>query len=149
MSSPLFDSLMEDIKVCMKNREADKLVALRSLHAQIKDVTVNAGKEVTDGDVAAVVGKAIKQRADAIEQYKVGNRMDLVEKEQKEVEAIKKYLPQQMERAEIEKCVRAVMTETGAAGKKDMGKVMQALLPQVKGRADGKLVSQIVQELLG
>ncbi|MFH0879688.1 MAG: GatB/YqeY domain-containing protein [Lentisphaerota bacterium] len=148
MSSVVFETLLADIKILMKNREADKLVALRSLHAQIKDVTTNAGREVTDEDVAAVAAKAIKQRTDAIEQYRAGNRTDLADKEQLEIDLIKKYLPQQLDRSAIEELVRKCIAETGAAGKKDMGKVMQALMPQVKGKADGKMVSQVVQELL-
>jgi len=149
MSSKLLDDLLADIKTAMKNRENDKLVALRSLHAQIKDATVNVGREATDGDVATVLAKAIKQRQDSIEQFRTGGREDLVAKEQQEIDIYKKYQPAQLSQAEIEALVKEAITATGAAGKKDMGKVMQALMPQVKGRADGKLVNQVVQGLLG
>ncbi len=149
MSSKLLDDLLADIKTAMKSRENDKLVALRSLHAQIKDATVNQGKETTDGDVATVLAKAIKQRQDSIEQFRAGGREDLVVKEQQEIEIYKKYQPAQLSQPEIEELVKKAIAETGAAGKKDMGKVMQALMPQVKGRADGKLVNQVVQALLG
>lgn len=148
MSSKLLDDLLADIKTAMKSRENDKLVALRSLHAQIKDATVNVGREATDGDVATVLAKAIKQRQDSIEQFRTGGREDLVAKEQQEIDIYKKYQPAQLSQAEIEALVKEAITATGAAGKKDMGKVMQALMPQVKGRADGKLVNQIVQSLL-
>ena len=149
MSSKLLDDLLADIKSAMKNRENEKLTALRTLHAQIKDATTNAGKEATDGEVAVIVAKAIKQRLDAAEQYKQGSRQDLVDRELAEAELFKKYQPQQLGQAEIEELVRKAIAETGAAGKKEMGKVMAVLMPQVKGRADGKLVNQIVQGLLG
>ena len=149
MSSKLLDDLLADIKSAMKNRENEKLTALRTLHAQIKDATTNAGKEATDGEVAVIVAKAIKQRLDAAEQYKQGARQDLVDRELAEAELFKKYQPQQLGQAEIEDLVRKAIAETGAAGKKEMGKVMAVLMPQVKGRADGKLVNQIVQGLLG
>ena len=149
MSSKLLDDLLADIKSAMKNRENEKLTALRTLHAQIKDATTNAGKEATDGEVAVIVAKAIKQRLDAAEQYKHGARQDLVDRELAEAELFKKYQPQQLGQAEIEELVRKAIAETGAAGKKEMGKVMAVLMPQVKGRADGKLVNQIVQGLLG
>ena len=149
MSSKLFDEMLADIKSAMKNHETDKLTALRTLHAQIKDATVNAGKEVSDSEVAVIVAKAIKQRFDAAEQYKQGARQDLVDKEFMEAELFKKYQPQQLSPAEIEELVRKAIAETGASGKKEMGKVMAVLMPQVKGRADGKLVNQVVQSLLG
>ena len=148
MSSKLLDDLLADIKGAMKSRENDKLTALRTLHAQIKDATTNAGKEVSDGEVAVIVAKAIKQRLDAAEQYKQGARQDLVDKELMEAELFKKYQPQQLGQAEIEELVRKAIAETGAIGKKEMGKVMAVLMPQIKGCADGKLVNQIVQALL-
>ena len=148
MSSKLLDDLLADIKSAMKNRENEKLTALRTLHAQIKDATTNAGKEATDGEVAVIVAKAIKQRLDAAEQYKQGARQDLVDRELAEAELFKKYQPQQLGQAEIEELVRKAIAETGAAGKKEMGKVMAVLMPQVKGRANSKLMNQVVQALL-
>jgi uncharacterized protein len=148
MSSKLLDDLLADIKGAMKNRESDKLTALRTLHAQIKDATTNAGKEESDGEVAVIVAKAIKQRLDAAEQFKQGARQDLVDKELMEAELFKKYQPQQLAQAEIEELVRKAIAETGAVGRKEMGKVMAVLMPEVKGRADGKLVNQVVQALL-
>jgi uncharacterized protein len=149
MNSRLLEQLLADIKAAMKNRENDKLTALRTLHAQIKDATVNVGKEVTDAAVATVVAKAIKQRLDAAEQYKQGARQDLVDQELMEAEIFKKYQPRQLTQAEIEELVRKAIVETGAVGKQDMGKVMGVLMPQVKGRADGRLVNQAVQAHLG
>ena len=149
MNSTLLDQLLSDIKDAMKNRENDRLTALRTLHAQIKDATVNIGKEATNGEVATVVAKAIKQRLDDAELYKQGARQDLADKELIEAEAFKKYQPQQLTQAEIEELIRKAIVETGAIGKKDMGKVMGVLMPQVKGRVDGRLVNQVVLTLLG
>jgi uncharacterized protein YqeY len=149
MATALLDALLADIKEAMKSRDADRLGALRMLHAQIKDATVNAGKEPTDADVATIVAKAIKQRQDAVEQFRQGGREDLAAKDEKEIAFYRKYQPQQLAPAEIEALARKAVAETGAAGRKDMGKVMAALMPHVKGRADGKIVNQVVQSLLG
>lgn len=148
MASVVMDQLMADIKEAMKAQNSEAVLALRTLHAAIKDQTVNAGAEVTDEAVASVVAKAIKQRTDAIEQFEAANRQDLVEKERKQVALYRKYQPRQLDRAEIEALVRQCIAESGAASKKEMGKVMALLMPKVKGCADGKLVNQVVQSLL-
>ncbi len=149
MGSLLLDTLLADIKTAMKAQDPDKLTALRMLNAQIKDATVNAGKEPTDEVVASIVAKAIKQRQDSVEQFKAAGRSDLEAKEQREIGLFRAYQPQQLSAGEIEVLVKAAVSETGAAGKKDLGKVMQALMPKVKGRSDGKLVNQIVMAQLG
>ncbi len=148
MASAFMDQLTNDIKVAMKAQEGETLLALRTLLAAIKDQTVNAGVEVTDEVVTSVVGKAIKQRLDAIEQFSAAGRQDLVVKEQAQVELYRKYQIAQLDRGEIETIVKQCIAESGAASKKEMGKVMQLLMPKVKGRADGKLVNQVVQSLL-
>ena len=148
MASAILDRILADIKEAMKAKSADTLIALRTLHAAIKDQTVNAGVEATDENVTAVIAKAIKQRADAVEQYAAAKRDDLVAKEQREIDLFRAYQPRQMERAEIEGLVRQCIADSGAVSKKEMGKVMQLLMPQVKGKADGKLVNQVVQSLL-
>jgi hypothetical protein len=149
MESKLLNQLLADVKAAMKDRDNDKVTALRMLHAQIKDATVNAGFEPTDEAVAVVVGKAIKQRQDSLAQFRQGGREDLARKEEREIEWFKNYQPQQLDEAAISQLVREAIAETGAAGKQDMGKVMKALMPRIKGRADGKLVNQIVQNSLG
>jgi len=149
MGSPLLDMLLVDIKTAMKSQNPVQLSALRMLHSQIKDATVNQGKEPSDEMVATIVAKAIKQRQDSVEQYRIAARQDLADKEQQEIEWFRKYQPQQLGQAEIEALVKAIIAETGASGKKDLGKVMQALMPKVKGRSDGKLVNQVVLAQLG
>ena len=148
MPSALFDKLMADIKDAMKSGNKDLLTVLRTLHAQVKDATVNQGKEATDADVATVVAKGIKQRQDAVAQFEPAGRQDLADKEKAEIEILKRYQPQQLTEAEIEALVVKAIAETGATTKKEMGKVMQLLMPKVKGCADGKLVNQVVLALL-
>jgi uncharacterized protein YqeY len=148
MASAFMDQLTDDIKAAMKAQASETVIALRTLLAAVKDQTVNAGVEVTDEAVSSVVAKAIKQRVDAIEQFAAAGRQDLVDKEQKQVDLYRKYQPKQLDRAEIEALVRQCIAESGAASKKEMGKVMQLLMPKVKGCADGKLVNQVVLSLL-
>ena len=145
----LLDELLADIKVAMKARESDKVTTLRMLHAQIKDAGTNAGKEETDELVIGIVVKAIKQRQDSVEQFRQGERDDLADKEAAEIELLKKYQPEQIGEDEIIELVKKAIEESGAESKQDMGKVMKVLMPQVKGKADGKLVNQIVQRELG
>lgn len=142
----LVDTILTDIKEAMKARDTAAVTALRGLHAQIKDATVNAGKPLDDQAVVACVNKAIKQREDSIDQYAKGNRPDLVEKEQKELDLIRKYQPRQMTEVEILEVVKATIAETGVTSLKEKGKLMGALMPKVKGKADGKLVNMVVQK---
>jgi uncharacterized protein YqeY len=138
------ERLMNDIKAAMKAGEKERLVTLRSLHAQIKDATVNAGKEMTDDAVIAVVAKQLKQRADAAAQFKQAGREDLVANEEREMEILRAYQPAQLTEADVEALVVEAIAATGAATKKEMGKVMAALMPKVKGKADGAVVNRIV-----
>ena len=149
MSQELVDQIMNDVKTAMKAGEKDKVTALRMLQSAIKDQTVNAGKEVTGEIVNAVINKAVKQRADSIEQFQAAGRDDLVAKEEAELEWLKVYQPEQMDEAAIEAVVKESIAESGAESKRDMGKVMKVLMPKVKGKADGKVVNQIVMKLLG
>jgi len=149
MASSIYERLQADIKEAMKARAADQVTALRTLMAQIKDATVNAGKDVADAEVAAVISKAIKQRQDSVEQFRAGGREDLASREQAEIDLFRKYMPKQLSEAEIEDLARKAMAESGATGKADLGKVMKVLMPQVKGKADGKLVNTVVGRLLG
>ena len=148
MPSPLLDRLMEDIKQAMKERAQDRLTALRTLHAQVKDATVNQGKDPTDDDVLTILNRAIKQRLDAVEQFRKGGREDLAAKEEAEIGYYRRYQPVQLAESEVEELARQAIAESGAVGKADTGKVMKVLMPKVKGRADGKLVNQVVSRLL-
>ncbi|HSW96477.1 MAG TPA: GatB/YqeY domain-containing protein, partial [Candidatus Saccharimonadales bacterium] len=107
-----------------------------------------AGYEATDEDVIAVIQKEVKQRKDSIEQFSAAGRQDLVDKEQKELDRLQTYLPAQMPEEEVRKLVAEAIAQTGAASLQDIGKVMGALMPKTKGKADGSVVSRIVKEQL-
>lgn len=144
MTTTMADKLMSDIKEAMKSGAKERLVTLRSLHAQVKDATVNAGKDMTDDAVIAVVAKQLKQRADAVAQFKAAGREDLVANEEREIAILKAYQPAQMSEEDVTALVVEAIAATGATTKKEMGKVMAVLMPKVKGKADGALVNRIV-----
>jgi uncharacterized protein YqeY len=145
----LRDQIDVDIKSAMKSGAKDKVSALRMLTAALKNKQIEKRAPLVDGEIVDTVRSLIKQRKDSIEQFAKGGRQDLVDKETAEVAVLEVYLPQQMAREEIEKIVREVIAQTGAQGAKDMGKVMKALVPLLAGRADNKLVSELVKSSLG
>ena len=144
MASALYDKLMDDMKTAMKARDMSEVNTLRGVIAKVKDLTVNAGKEIDDDTALAVIAKAVKQREESIAQFTSAGRAELAENEKKEMEVLVKYLPKQLSEEEVAAVVKAVVAETGAASKKDMGRVMKEVMARVKGQADGKLVSKLV-----
>jgi len=145
----VFLKLQEDIKEAMKARDQDKLLALRTLSSDIKKIAIDAGRrDPSDEDVLAAVARAIKQREDSAEQFRTAGRDELAAVEVAQVAWIKAYQPAQMSEDEIRSVVAETIAEVGAASKKDMGKVMGALMPKVKGKADGKLVQAAVNAAL-
>ena len=145
----LREQIDSDIKDAMKSGAKDKVSALRMLTAALKNKQIDKRSPLTDSEVVDTVRSLIKQRKDSIEQFGKGGRQDLVDKEAAEVAVLEVYLPQQMAREEIEKIVSEVIAQTGAQSAKDMGKVMKALVPVLAGRADNKLVSELVKSSLG
>lgn len=145
----LRQDIHKDIAVAMKAGEKERLSTVRMLMSAIKYKEVDAHRELTDEETIAVISTLVKQRQDSIEQFTKGNRLDLVEKETKELEVLRTYLPPQLSEAEVRDIIKKAVAETGAAGQKDMGKLMKVVMPQVKGKADGKMVNDIVKELLG
>jgi uncharacterized protein len=145
----LRERITEDMKTAMKARESDKLAAIRLLQAALKQKEVDERVELTDDLVLAIIQKMLKQRMDSIEQYKAGNRPDLVAKEEFEVGVLTAYMPQQLSEAEIAAILDGVIAETGASSPKDMGKVINALRPKVAGRADMGKLSGLVKARLG
>lgn len=144
MASALYDKLMADMKDAMKAHNMQTLNAVRGVIAKVKDLTVNAGKEITDDAVLAVVAKGVKQREESIAQFESAGRTELAAGEKAELEFLKGYLPAQLSEAEVADVVKATVAELGATSKKDMGRVMKEVMARVKGRADGKLVSKLV-----
>ncbi len=145
----LRQDIHKDIAVAMKAGDKDRLSTVRMLMSAIKYKEVDAHRELTDEETIAVISTLVKQRQDSIEQFTKGNRLDLVEKESKELEVLRTYLPPQLSEAEVRDIIKKAVAETGATSQKDMGKLMKVVMPQVKGKADGKLVNDIVKEILG
>lgn len=146
----LKDKLTEDMKQAMKDKEAGKLrlSVIRMVRAAIKNVEIDTKAELAEEDVIAIVAKEVKMRRDSMEEFKKGQRDDLVAQLEQEIEVLLPYLPQQLTEAEVREIVTEAVAVSGATSSKDMGKVMAVLMPKVKGRADGKLVNNIVRELL-
>ena len=143
--------LKDELKKSMLARDSEKTSALRMVISALGYYEIEKGGadyEATDEDVEAVLQKQAKQRRDSIEQFKAGGRDDLVQNESRELALIEAYLPAQMGEEEITKLVEEAIASTGATSAQDMGKVMGALMPKTKGKADGGLVSKIVREKL-
>lgn len=145
----LRDKIDADTKNALKSGAKDKVSTLRMLNAALKNKQIDKRRPLTEEEVIETVRSLIKQRKDSIEQFSKGGRQDLVDKETAEVAVLETYLPQQLAREELEVMVRDAISQTGAQGARDMGKVMKALIPMVGGRADGKLVSELVKNALG
>ena len=146
---PVKQELDGALKAAMKAKDSVALDAVRAIKSAVKLAEIDAGKELADEDVHAVIQKAIKQRRDSIEQFKTGGRQDLVATEEAQVEVLSKFLPAQLDETAIAKLLDEAVALTGAVGPKDMGKVMGALMPKVKGKADGGLVNRVVKAKLG
>jgi hypothetical protein len=143
--------LQEELKQSMLAKDAVKTSVLRMIISAIGYAEINkggAGYEASEEDVMAVIQKEAKQHRDSIEQFKNAGRNELVEKEEVELALLSKYIPEQMGEDEIRKLVTAAIAKSGAASIADMGKVMGVLMPDVKGKADGGLVSRVVKEQL-
>ena len=154
-TASLKDRITEDMKTAMRAKESDKLEVIRFLLAAIKQIEVDAkraeGEERTalnDEQTMAVINKLIKQRRDSKEQFEQAGREDLAAKETYQLNILTQYLPPQLDDAEIEALVQAAISESGAAGMQEMGKVMAILKPQLQGRADMGAVSAKIKSLL-
>lgn len=141
--------ITDDMKAAMKAKDAPRLSAIRMLLAALKQKEVDERKELTDADVLAITEKLIKQRRDSIEQYRAANRPELADAEQFELDLLSAYLPQQMSEAEVGEAIAAAIAESGAAGPKDMGKVMGLLKARLAGRTDMGRLSGLVKAKLG
>lgn len=142
------ERISEDMKAAMKSGDKAKLAAVRMLHSAIRKKEIDDRTDLDDAGAIKIISSLVKQRQDSIEQFKAGNRQDLVEKETAELKLLQAYLPEQMSQDELVKIVEAAIQEANAKSAKDMGAVMKVLLPKVAGKADGKLVNQLVREKL-
>jgi uncharacterized protein len=142
----LRDKVSEDLMAAMKSREAERLSVLRMMKAAIRNKEIDSRKELEDAEAVQVLVSLIKQRKDSVEQFTKGGRLDLANKESAEIKVIEEYLPAAVGDEEIGSIVDSVISETGAASVKDMGKVMKACMARFSGRpVDGAKVSEVVK----
>ena len=144
----LSERLNDDMKQAMKNQDKFKLSTIRMMRASMKNLEIDLKRPLDDNEVLDILSREIKQRKDSLQEFKKAGRDDLVTDLAAEIEIISQYLPEQLTEEEIKEIVTQTIQELGASSKADMGKVMSALLPKTKGRADGKLVNQLVQQHL-
>jgi len=145
---PLKEQLANDLKDAMRAGNALRRETLRMAMAAVHNAEIQAGKELDDAGVQDVLARQVKQRRESAEEFKKGNRLDLVEKEQAEAAILQAYLPQQLSRDEIAAEARKVIEETGAKGPADKGKVMPVIIGRLKGKAEGRTINEVVSELL-
>ncbi len=146
--SSLKERLQNDLKIAMKEKDKFKRDVVRFVMSAIKQIEVDERKELSDADIEAILVKQIKQRNDSIEQFREGGREDLVEKNERELEILRSYLPEPMSEDEVRGVLSDIIVETGAQGMKDMGRVMGEAKKRIGSRAEGKLINQIAKELL-
>ena len=145
----LLDRLNNDMKQAMKNKEKDKLSVIRMLKASIQNEALKLRKDkLTEDEDLTVLSRELKQRKDSLQEFSNAGRDDLVEKVQSEIKYVEVYMPQQLTEEEVTDIVKDTIASVGATSKADMGKVMGALMPKVKGKADGALVNKLVQQHL-
>jgi len=145
----LKEQLFSDLKDSLRSGERLKVSVIRLILAALKNREIEKRGLLSDEEVIEILISLSKQRRESIEGFEKGGRQDLVAKETAELRIIQSYLPRQLTTEEIRERVREAITESGASGPKDVGRVMRVLMPKVKGRADGKLVNEMVREILG
>ena len=139
----------ENMKTAMKSGDKNTTQFARTLHAAIRKIEVDERIDVNDERTVKIIGSMLKQREDSIVQFKTGGREDLVAAEEAEAKYLRQFMPAQMSADELKALIAAAVTEAQAKDIKDLGKVMKIVQPKVAGKADGKLVNQLVRESLG
>lgn len=146
----ILDQIETDYLTALKAKDEKTVSVLRMLKSALKNKEIALGKKLDDMLIGEQVFKEVKSRQDSITEYEKGDRGDLVKQEQEEIEILKKYLPKMLSEEEVAKIIDSAIQKVGATGPQDMGKVMGVIMPQVKGKADGSLVSTLVKnKLLG
>ncbi len=144
----LKEQLKEDLKTAMRDKDVVKRDSIRAINTMIKQIEVDERRELDDEEVIKLIQRGIKQREEAITQYKAAGRDDLVQKEQEQVDVFMLYLPKQLTDEELELGMKEIIAETGATSMKDMGKVMGMATKKFAGVADGKRINEMVKKLL-
>ncbi|AGB41802.1 hypothetical protein Halha_1891 [Halobacteroides halobius DSM 5150] len=142
------DKLLEDMKKAMKSKEKAKLSVIRMARAEIKDAEINERKDLSDDEIIEVLSRLVKQTKESLSEFKKAGDEERVAKAKQEIKILKNYLPAQLSKEELAKLVKETISDLGAEDMSDMGQVMGAIMPQVKGRADGNQVNKLVRERL-
>lgn len=142
------EKLQQDMKEALKSHDKIRLQTIRMVLASIKNAEIEKMHTLTDEETAAVIQREIKIRKEALEQFRRGGREDLVRQAEAEIKVLAGYLPQQLSESELRDIIRQTISEVGAQSSREMGKVMAALMPRIRGRADGKKASEMVKQLL-
>ncbi len=142
------NKIIEDIKSAMKSQDKVALAVVRMLKSDIQMAELNKKSELTDDEIVSIVSKQIKMRKDSIKEFEKGNRNDLIEQSEQEIKILKKYLPEQLTEEEVTDIINNVFSKVNPTSSSDMGKIMGALTPLVKGKTDMVIVSKIVKEKL-
>jgi uncharacterized protein len=145
----LLERLNNDMKQAMRNKEKDKLSVIRMIKATLQNEAIKLGKqELSEEEELTVLSREMKQRKDSLHEFDKAGREDLVEKLRQEIAVVELYMPKQLSEEEITAIIKEAIVEVGATSKADMGKVMSAIMPKLKGKADGSLVNKLVQQHL-
>ncbi|MDV2581029.1 GatB/YqeY domain-containing protein [Alkalibacillus haloalkaliphilus] len=140
----LLDRLNEDMKQAMRNKEKQKLTVIRAIKSSLQNEAISKNEELSEVDELQVLTREVKQRKDSLQEFKDASREDLVEKTEQELALIETYLPKQLSDEELHQIIEETIQEVGATSKQQMGQVMSAVMPKVKGKADGSKVNQFV-----
>ncbi len=143
----LKEKLMEDLKTSMKNKETIRKNTVTMVRAAIKQIEVDQRRDVSDDEILEIISKQVKEKRFAIEEFKKGSREDLVELTESEIEILLEYLPKQLTEEEVEEIVIETIKEINATSMKDIGLIMKAVMPKVKGRTDGNIVNKVVKKV--
>ncbi|MFC6202531.1 GatB/YqeY domain-containing protein [Lactiplantibacillus nangangensis] len=144
----LTETLNGDLKAAMKARDKQSLSVLRMLKSALMNEKINAGHDLTADEEVSVISRELKQRRESLSEFEKADRQDLVDGIKAEIAIVEKYMPKQLSDDEVKQIVADTIQQVGATGKSDFGKVMGAVMPKLKGQADGKLINQTVKSLL-
>ena len=144
----LEERLVEEMKQAMKSDDKLRLSTIRMIRSALKNKEIELRKKLADEEIVKVIQVMARKGEESVEQFQIGGRMDLVEKEKREIEILKSFLPQPLRQEEILKIIDQSIQETQASSLKDIGKVMKTVIPKIGGKADGKLINQLVKERL-
>ncbi|QKG84946.1 GatB/YqeY domain-containing protein [Kroppenstedtia pulmonis] len=145
---PIMERLTQDMKTAMKNKDKTRLSVIRMVRSSMKNEEIKLQRNLTEEDALGILSRELKQQKDSLQEFEQAGRDDLAAKAKAEIAILEDYLPEPLTEEEIHSIVREAIQKSGASSKADMGKVMKLVMPQVKGRADGKAVNRTVLEML-